>query len=191
MKKPWQERFDEKWIEEPISGCSIWIASTKQNGYGQFSLNGRAQPAHRLAYMRHYGAIPDTFVLDHLCRRPSCVNPYHLEAVPHRENCRRGAQARPWTHCQQGHAIIDGNIFYEKTRRRCLTCYRKRINWKGYIGRGTHHRMKTHCKRGHALHGANVLLRKDRNNGRECRQCDRIRHQQNAQKRKRAQKSVQ
>lgn len=42
-------------------------------------------------YEQKVGPIPEGLVIDHLCRRPRCINPAHLEAVTNEENVRRGA----------------------------------------------------------------------------------------------------
>lgn len=54
--------------------------------YGAFRLDDCTVFAHRFAYTWAHGPIPDGLVLDHLCATPSCVNPYHLEAVSQRTN---------------------------------------------------------------------------------------------------------
>jgi len=48
------------------------------------------QYAHRLAYERARGPIPEGKQVDHLCRQRDCVNPEHLELVTQVENIRRG-----------------------------------------------------------------------------------------------------
>lgn len=70
------------------TGCLEWTAGTCNTGYGRY---GRRSRAHRFAYERLVGAVPDGMELDHLCRNRRCVRPDHLQPVTHTENIRRGA----------------------------------------------------------------------------------------------------
>jgi hypothetical protein len=50
--------------------------------------------AYRITYQALRGPIPEGLVLDHLCRTPACVNPWHLEPVTQAVNVQR-AKAHP------------------------------------------------------------------------------------------------
>jgi hypothetical protein len=91
------DKFDRHWIPEPNSGCWLWMGAHNELGYGLIRREGKTVKAHRFAYEREKGKIPDGLALDHLCRNPCCVNPCHLEAVTHAENQRRANQARTFT----------------------------------------------------------------------------------------------
>jgi hypothetical protein len=84
-----------------------------------------------VAYELAKGPIPDGLVIDHLCRVRHCVNPEHLEAVPHRVNTLRGVsyhaeRARSAT-CIRGHALEGDNLYTKADgRRRCRTCIEAR-----------------------------------------------------------------
>lgn len=82
-------RFWER-VKKLRTRCWEWQGGKDQNGYGHFSVEGRAIPAHRFAYESRVGPIPRGLVIDHTCRNPSCVRPSHLEPVTPRENWRRG-----------------------------------------------------------------------------------------------------
>lgn len=127
--RPISDRFWEKVIPEPNSGCWLWEGTCSKGGYGRISSETPSKtgayvgrPAHRVSYELHKGPIPHGAVIDHLCRNPSCVNPDHLEAVSHQENLRRG-------------------IFLNRRR-----------------GKNSPNGAKTHCKRGHPLDGANLYI---------------------------------
>ena len=75
--------------------CWWWIGNlVDQHGYGRFAAGRPSQLAHRVSYGLYVGPIPEGYDIDHLCRNPRCVNPSHLEAVPHVENIRRGRNAK-------------------------------------------------------------------------------------------------
>jgi hypothetical protein len=122
-------RFEAKVSEVPEVGCWIWTASLTPLGYGKFFLAGRLRAAHRASYEHFRGPIPEGLCLDHLCRTPSCVNPWHLDPVTLRENSIRGlAGVRIRTRvCAKGHEIIGENVKWITTRGgyrtpRCRQC---------------------------------------------------------------------
>jgi hypothetical protein len=71
--------------------CYVWLLARTWNGYGlERSSAGPMTYAHRLAYERAKGPIPEGMQIDHLYQVRECVNPEHLEAVTQVENLRRG-----------------------------------------------------------------------------------------------------
>lgn len=125
-------RFTAKVDYHGAGGCWLWTAAVQSGGYGQFRWDGRHQLAHRVAYERWAGPIPDGLNIDHLCRVRSCVNPSHLEAVTQRENVARGtgpsAISARTNHCQRGHEFTPENTYIHPRDgiRECKACRRGR-----------------------------------------------------------------
>ena len=110
--------------------CWVWQGFLNNAVYGQFWSNGKLGYAHRFAYELLVGPIPPELTLDHLCRRPSCVRPAHLEPVTMRVNILRGegisARAAKVTHCPSGHPYdLLNTYFYPTGYRQCRTCHRQ------------------------------------------------------------------
>lgn len=125
------ERFEDKYIPEPNSGCWLWTASVRHLSYGQFWDGESIVFAHRWSYEHHIGPVPKGLVLDHLCRVPLCVNPDHLEPVTQRENVLRGvgipAKNIQKTHCPKGHPYKGDNLLIRAEKwRGCRTCEKRR-----------------------------------------------------------------
>ena len=81
-------------ITKRPDGCWLWTGSPGNTGYVRAFFDGKRWLVHRWAYTHFVGPIPDGFVIDHLCRRITCVNPAHLEAVTQQENIRRSLPQR-------------------------------------------------------------------------------------------------
>lgn len=145
------ERFFDKYVPEPNTGCWLWIASLSQDGYSQFrDENGRNTSGHRWAYTHWISEIPLGLELDHVCRITMCVNPHHLSLVTKVENNKRRWDAdgrtsinrrrvlarqdfRPnaqKTQCPQGHTYDFENTIWWKTQRMCRAC--KRVYSRAY-----------------------------------------------------------
>ena len=74
---------------EPIVGEPahiIWTGATDSKGYGSLTVNGRTMKAHRYAWERENGPIPDGMEVDHICWQRSCVNPGHLRLATRSQN---------------------------------------------------------------------------------------------------------
>lgn len=95
-----------KSIRFQLDGCWLWVGSVKhppkypQHVYGQYCVSpSRTHPkfisAHKFAYLACVGPVPDGLELDHICHHKLCVNPEHLRAVTHQENCARRPKSGP------------------------------------------------------------------------------------------------
>jgi len=125
-------RYMGRVVELPDS-CWSWTGSENGKGYGEIRKGGKKLYAHRVFYEALIGKIPDELVLDHLCRFPPCVNPWHHEPVTHTINVERGLMFGPHpelrhTHCSQGHALTPGNSYIrpDGKGRNCVQCVRIR-----------------------------------------------------------------
>ena len=114
--------------------CWLWTGGTSR-GYGKFRVGRKQKQASRVAYELMRGPIPEGLQLDHLCHRPICIRPDHLEPVTPSENYLRGfgvpaINARK-SHCIRGHPLTGENLAIVPMRgrgpqRRCLACARER-----------------------------------------------------------------
>jgi hypothetical protein len=110
-------------------GCVFWDGPLNDAGYGYLGREGGRRAGHVLAHVAAWelldGLVPEGLELDHLCFRPACIAPVHLEPVTHLENVRRARerllQGRAGK-CPQGH---DYDAVTSKGYRRCLTCNRE------------------------------------------------------------------
>lgn len=112
--------------------CWPWLGTTagtkSQAGYFRHTTS-RHDPkvrAPRYAYTTFVTPVPESLDIDHLCRNTLCVNPEHLEPVPHRENMRRARLDR----CRSGrHDLTDpANVRWDRNgnRRGCIVCHREK-----------------------------------------------------------------
>ena len=61
-------------LREDLGPCWLWTAQLFLSGYGRFTLAGKRERAHRVAWMLTNGAIPEGLWVLHRCDNPRCVN---------------------------------------------------------------------------------------------------------------------
>ncbi len=119
---------DLQWNNSP---CWIWCgARSKRKGYGIVHWIDWNYKPHRLLFAWAIHPLPkhqSKGELDHLCRRPACCNPLHLEFVSTRINVLRSnapaaLNARK-TVCKRGHPLE--GIRWDG--RYCLICVKNRV----------------------------------------------------------------
>lgn len=132
-RRPQIIRLSEKLAQD--GDCWIFMGGLDPNGYGR--VDGKL--AHRVTYAFYLGDIPAGLELDHLCRRPACVNPWHLEPVTHAENVRRGrAGWSPDGRCKNGHDLNDPDNVYahhDGVGRKCKPCTKTRARARYYANK--------------------------------------------------------
>jgi hypothetical protein len=121
--------------------CWPWLGGGSGDGYGQIRIKGAARRAHIVMYEMTRGPIPEGFILDHTCHKPSecdggdtcphrlCCNPDHVEVTTREHNTsaeRMSSFHRRKTHCPQGHEYTTENtIGNKRSGRLCKTCSKK------------------------------------------------------------------
>lgn len=116
-------------------GCWNWEGAKNRGGYGGFMFATQQWTfAHRFIYEHTFGRIDEGMVIDHLCRNPSCVNPYHMDVVTSEENVRRGSGPTAVngrkSRCIRGHVLDESNTYLKPNGigRECRAC--KRVRWR-------------------------------------------------------------
>jgi hypothetical protein len=76
--------------------CWLWKGSKMGRGYGQITVEGKCQGAHRLAYkiFRNAADIAGKET-HHLCGNKSCCNPWHLKALTRTEHLKEHGRSPP------------------------------------------------------------------------------------------------
>lgn len=66
--------------------CLIWTGAKNIHGYGHMKSEGKYLSAHRYAWQRVNGPIPDDMFIDHTCWNKACVSIDHLRLASRPEN---------------------------------------------------------------------------------------------------------
>lgn len=71
-------KFNSKLSEKNNDGCIIWKGWKNKDGYGKFSVDKLYVLAHRFAYEKFIGSIPEGKNVLHICDIRDCCNVEHL-----------------------------------------------------------------------------------------------------------------
>lgn len=135
------ERFMDRVLPEPNSGCWLWMGAVDRFGYGQFlDVESRKKwRAHRWILENTTGIPLGKLQSCHKCDVRCCVNPDHLfrgtQADNNRDMARKGrvyrggpktSPNRNKTYCYRGHEFTPENTRRVSGRRVCRACARLR-----------------------------------------------------------------
>lgn len=129
-------RFEGRRGQADDNGCRRWLRVTGEpagEGYGQLSVAGHLEYAHRLAYRMSNGPIPPGAMVRHACDNRWCVASDHLSIGLAKDNVhdmfsrgrnRNGSETQ--THCKRGHEFTAENTERYRRQRVCRACAKAR-----------------------------------------------------------------
>jgi hypothetical protein len=139
---PIEDRHEAMVDKRGPDECWPWTGAL-HHGHGVVSRGGQGKgsaQAHRVAYEKAFGPIPESLVVDHDCHNtdPTCAggftclhrrcqNPRHLSVKTRGANVVAslltitGREAR-MTHCHNGHEFTDENTYLYRGMRFCQAC---------------------------------------------------------------------
>jgi hypothetical protein len=95
-----ERQFWEQVSPEPNSGCWLWQEDGRAVIFvGRSGLRRRAMDAHRWAYERYVGPVPEGTLCVRQCLTSACVNPSHVVTATPKERAR--LVPRSWGHTRQ------------------------------------------------------------------------------------------
>lgn len=68
------------------TGCLVWTGAKFRGGYGNIRVNGQNVYAHRYAWERANGPVPEGMMVDHVCHNRPCVEVSHLRPATASQN---------------------------------------------------------------------------------------------------------
>ena len=77
-----------------VTGCWHRVGKRKRERLLFKDSEGNPKYLYRVVYEALIGEFPEELKLDHLCRNPKCINPWHLEPVTSQVNTQRGKVAK-------------------------------------------------------------------------------------------------
>ena len=82
------ERFEDRYIPEPNSGCWLWFSNVNPStGYGRFYIDENTKVlAHQFSFAHYKGRLPAGLIIRHTCDMKICVNPDHLIPGTYKQN---------------------------------------------------------------------------------------------------------
>ena len=108
-------------VEQRPNGCWIWKGSVDRRGYGLCTVNGRGERAARAAYKAWVGPIPAGHDVHHTCPNRNCINPEHLEALPHGVHLRLHGPFGAWAGSRNSQAkLTEADVQYIKVAKGLL-----------------------------------------------------------------------
>src|SRR5699024_8802903 len=88
-----EESFEARTMPVTETGCLLWTGGMSADGYGSMWVGGKDVGAHRYAWERANGPIPEGMYIDHKCYTRACCNVAHLRLATHAENSRNRSGA--------------------------------------------------------------------------------------------------